>query len=118
MSADSEQSDEQSKDQSQPSPPRVESEDSIEKPPPKSLAKSLETLPKPEFVRSPLTGSSTQYEAKDDGLIDQNFDHTVFSIFYNSVVALTDNTGRRYAQPFLRLPNKRFVVFLPIRLNH
>jgi len=109
MSADSEQSDEQSKDRSQSSPPHVESEESVDAPPPKALSKPLETLPKPELVRSPLTANSTQYEAKDDGLIDQNFEHTVFSILYNTVVALTDNNGRRLAQPFLRLPNKRFV---------
>lgn len=45
--------------------------------------------------------------AKDDGLIDPNFDHNAFSVFYNMVLGYTDATGRRLALPFLRLPNKR-----------
>ena len=84
---------------------------------PKSLLKPLQsaqpkaevvrTQPKAEVVRSPYTGNSTQYESKDDGLIDQNFEHNAFSILYNTVVGYTDQSGRRLALPFLRLPNKR-----------
>ncbi|XP_066935067.1 protein polybromo-1-like isoform X2 [Clytia hemisphaerica] len=78
------------------------------KPPPPPSAKTNQTPQvKPDVPRSPFTGHSTQYEAKDDGLIDQNFEHNAFSILYNTVVGFTDQSGRRLAQPFLRLPNKR-----------
>ena len=112
MSVDSEQSEDQPKEEKQPVlSPRPENK-LLSNPMefPKSLLKPLQSSqPKPEVVKSPYSGNSTQYEAKDDGLIDQNFEHNAFSILYNTVVGYTDQSGRRIALPFLRLPNKRFV---------
>lgn len=94
--------------------PELESEDSMDtkEAPPKQTMESV--VPKIEAMSipvapSPITSSvSTPSEPqKDDGLIDQNFEHNVFSILYNTVVAYTDASGRRLSQPFLRLLNKR-----------
>ena len=106
---DSEQSEEVKDEKPLASPKQSASKEDIMEFP-KSLLKPLHpSQMKPsEKARSPFTGSSDKYEAKDDGLIDQNFEHNAFSILYNTVVGYTDSTGRRLAQPFIRLPNKRF----------
>ena len=117
MSVDSEQSEDQSKDEKQPVLNPRQGTPFLSNPMefPKSLLKPLQSpQPKPEVVKSPYSGNNTQYESKDDGLIDQNFEHNAFSILYNTVVGYTDQSGKRIALPFLRLPNKRFafMVFL------
>ena len=120
MSVDSEQSEDQSKDEKQPVLNPRQGTPFLSNPMefPKSLLKPLQSpQPKPEVVKSPYSGNNTQYESKDDGLIDQNFEHNAFSILYNTVVGYTDQSGRRIALPFLRLPNKRFALMVLFELH-
>ncbi|XP_047146441.1 protein polybromo-1 isoform X1 [Hydra vulgaris] len=64
-----------------------------------------------EQLKSPLYKSfeSTPQgtPSKDDGLIDDSYEHDTYSILYNMVVAYTDQTGRRLSAHFVRLPHKR-----------